>query len=78
MLGGLERLAPPPASAASGNASAMALSCWKSQVPHEPLTYGLEVAGLLSPEQLEDRHAISRAVEALLQEWLSRVTSETG
>ena len=36
------------------------------QVPHEPLTYALEVAGLLSPEQLEDRYAISRAVEALV------------
>ena len=47
------------------------------QVPHEALTYGLEVAGLLSPEQLENRCAVARAVETLLQEWLSRVTAET-
>jgi hypothetical protein len=45
-------------------------------MPHEPLTFALETAGLLPLELLEDRKAIASAVEDLLAEWISRVTCD--
>jgi hypothetical protein len=50
------------------------IMCLKIEVPHVDLTYALELAGLLSPELLDNRSAIARSVEDLLAEWMSRVT----
>ena len=43
-------------------------------VPREPLTYALEVAGLLPLDLIDDRCAVARAVEALLAEYVDRVS----